>query len=446
MTTIRTAQRAQQLERRAPSGSFIRNAGLYVYTFYVVYNPTFSSSFLVSKFVILSALAVVIMVHAMLGRHRPLRLLAYPPLRMLLIMLFALSLYVAVVRIIAQPEVADVVDLRLVQNNIMLLMAIHGAFILHVCKSRGFTAESTLRMLYKLAAFQGVWALASFVIPPLKTISNSLYQLSAGEREFTVAARIYGFMGEFTFVTPIYHAMLAAIAVYFALAYGFRGVRYIPLILVSILLNGRTGLIVFVAMVFVIVLWRMLQGRGVFAAIGILLGIGAVGGLAWNLINQYVPATAAFIERFISETDALLDGSREGTYAVLYDQLVTVPEGFGLIFGTGDHVYKNTGELQFRADVGFTNDLFMGGLVYVVLGYAALVYFMFKNSRPDTTLFFALLVGLVIANVKGQIFRGSSVLFLLVIVVLLRKLIVDGDMTPRIVAGKLPATIERQRR
>ncbi|MFP3394104.1 hypothetical protein SB782_35600, partial [Brevibacillus sp. SIMBA_076] len=78
-------------------------------------------------------------------------------------------------------------------------------------------------------------------------------------------------------------------------------------------------------------------------------------------------------------------------------------------------MYESSG--GFRTDVGITNDLFMGGLVFVVIGYGTLAYFMLKNSRPDLVLFASLLVGFAIANLKGQIFVGTPVLFLFVFIV-----------------------------
>lgn len=421
----------------AASFGFIRNIGLYVYVFYVVYTPTFSTSFFASKFFILAFLAVVVVLHSAMSNFRQLRLLAYKPLARLLITVFLLSLFVAFVRIATSPDVADFADLRIVQNNVILLMAIHAAFILHIFKRRGFTAEASLQVLYKLAAFQGVWGLLSFVFPVLKDVSNGLYELAAGEREFVVAVRVYGFMGEYTFVTPIYHGMLAAVAIYFALNYRYRGLRYVPLILVAILLNGRTGIAVFAAMVAVILLRQVLRGRSAAAAVGIVAALGAVLWIAWSLVSQLSPGTARFLQTFIDDTNALIsDGSQQGNYAILLNEIFTVPDGFALLWGTGGDVYESNG--GFRTDVGFTNDLFMGGLIFVVVGYGMLAYFLLKNSRPDVVLFGSLLLGFAIANLKGQIFVGTPVLFLFVFIVLLHHLIAREEMLPKLPGSRPP--------
>ena len=433
MITARPAARAyDEIARPADRSGFLRNIGLYVYVFYVIYTPTFSASFFASKFFILTALAAVLMAHSALGGRRMFRLLGYPPLSRFLIVMFGLSLFVAIVHLASHPDVEDFVDLRIVQNNVLLLMAIHAAFIVHICKTRGFTAESALRMIYRLAAFQGMWGLLSFVFFPLKEISNWLYQLAAGERgEYLMSSRIYGLMGEFTFVTPIYHGMLAAVAVYFALNYRFRGLRYVPLILVAILLNGRTGIAVFAAMTALIILGQVLRGRKIGPAIGIVAALVALLWIAWSVVSQLSPISARFLQGFIDETTALVaDGSVEGTYSVLLTDVLVFPEGLGLLWGTGDDVYQSQG---FRSDVGLTNDLFMGGLLFVVIGYGTLAYFLLKNSRPDTVLFVALFLGFAIGIVKGQIFIGTPVLFLFVFVVLIHKQIAGGEMSPRIV-------------
>lgn len=412
------------------ASQFLRNIGLYAYVFYVVYTPTLSTSFFASKFFILSALALLFLAHTALGRRGIFTALAYRPLKRLLLIVFGLSLMVAVVRILNDSAVADFADLRIVQNNVLLLMAVHAVIILHICKNRGFTADGTLRMLYKLAAFQGVWGALSFIIPPLKEISNFLYEITAGEREFVTAARIYGLMGEYTFVTPIYHGMLAAVAIYFALNYRFRGIWYVPLILVAVLLNGRTGLAVFGAMVVLILLGQVLRGRKVMSSSLTAAALGAALWGAWSLLSQASPGTARFLQTFLDDTIALItDGSQQGNYAILLPQYTVFPTGMALIWGTGDDVYEGTS--GFQTDVGFTNDIFMGGLIFAALGYGALTYFLLKNAKPDRILFLALLLGFLIGNLKGQIFIGTPVLFLFVVVVLLHKTLIFGGIQPR---------------
>lgn len=452
---IRTSAPARVSDARAnlsDQSGFLRNVGLYIYVFYVLYTPTFSTSFFASKFFILSLLAAMFITHSALGQHHMFRLMSYGPLKRLLMVMFGLSLFVAFVHMIEHPEVDNFVDLRIVQNNVLLLMAIHAAVIIHICKSRGFTAESALRMLYRLASFQGVWGLASFIFTPLKDISNWLYELAAGDRgDYLISSRVYGFMGEYTFVTPIYHGMLAAVAVYFALNYRFRGIRYVPLILVAILLNGRTGIVVFVAMAAVILLGQLLRGRKIVPAIGIVAAMAALMWAAWFAVSQLSPITARFLEGFIEDTNALVtDGSLQGNYSVLFTDVLIVPEGLSLLWGTGDDVYTNQG---FRTDVGLTNDLFMGGLIFVVTGYGMLAYFLLRSARPDAALFIALFVGFVIGIVKGQIFIGTPVLFLFVFVVLLHKQITGAEMLTKVVksrgdspAYKVPPTDDLKKR
>ena len=425
MTTL-TGHRTHPSTPIRPNTGFFRNFGLYLYVFYVVYTPTFSTSVLASKFVVLSILAVAIIFHGWLAGRKPLHLLSYRPLRNLLVILFLLSLYVAVVQIVTTPDANGFVDLRVVQNNVLLLMAVHAALILQICQRRGFSAESILQVFYRLAAFQGIWTLLSFVIPSLKDVSNTLYQLTAGDRQFTIAARIYGVMGEYTFVTPIYHGILAAAAVYFAVTYRFRGLRYVPFILLVILLNGRTGLVILMAMVVTFLLWRMLAGRGVFTAAIVLGALAALIVLAWSLVSAFSPETANFLQRFLDDTQALVsDGTQQGNYAVLITQLSTVPDGMAILWGTGD-VLDGT---ERHADVGYTNDLFMGGITYVTIAYGAFGYFILKNAHPDKALYVALYAGLLLANIKGQIFRGSAVLLIVTILVLVHRIMLKEPAT-----------------
>ena len=88
------------------------------------------------------------------------------------------------------------------------------------------------------------------------------------------------------------------------------------------------------------------------------------------------------------------------------------------VFGYGVRVYGgNASNIWFgTSDIGFINDLFMGGIIYMVLLYGTIIASLaacHKKSGKvvrDSKIFLAFGVVLLIANYKGEVARSGMVL------------------------------------
>ena len=97
-----------------------------------------------------------------------------------------------------------------------------------------------------------------------------------------------------------------------------------------------------------------------------------------------------------------------------------------IIFGEGYRVYtsdtvpENINSEDFIADIGYINDLYMGGLIYITFLYLSIVLFTCigmnkeKDKKINKIIYFIMLLMIFICNIKGEIFRSTIILDLVV--------------------------------
>lgn len=412
----------------------VRDLPLVLYIFYVIYTPAPDTNVLTSKFVVLTVLAGVLLIPYVLSGDRGVwNLLSRPAVMILMVATFAGSIYLMFVRVASGEPVESLIDLRIVQNNVLNLMIVNVAIIVDQLKKRGYSKRQSFEVLLWLGSFQGIFSIAGLFIPWVRNISYTLYQASGSDNIFVMQSRIFGLTGDFTYGTPIYHGVLAGVAFYYLVKSRTNYLVHIVLIMSVAAMNGRTGLVVFVVMaIFTIV--------GTYGKRGNLLGMGAAllalvaaGAAAMSFLGDISPATHRFVMSFLDDTRRLLfEGEATGNYGALFEGFARAPDGFGLLFGTGERVYD--GEPGFNSDIGFTNDLYAGGLTYVLFVYLVFLAFLIRNSRGHALLSLELVLVFFLANFKGEVFRSSVILFIFLFIKLVSS---REDVEPETSTGKI---------
>lgn len=417
-------------------------APLLVYLFLVVYTPPVGPVPSLAKYAILVLLPLVGTIYLMAHRWIPFELLQQRVGSLTVFVYISVlgSLLVAAVALSNSESTSSILETRLLQNNTTLLMAINAVVAALLVRRRGLRSREALELLLILGSVQGLIALAGLFLPAVKSVSNSLYRAAGGSNEFVVASRIYGFSTDFTYGTQIYHGTLAGIAV--ALLIAGRGrawyVGSVVLLLATTALNGRTGLLVFLVIFASSLLIRLIRNGQLAQAVVVtgtatLIGWGA---LSW--LAKRAPTTYTFIASFVEETRLLIvEGELRGNYKILADGLSRIPSGTELILGTGEYVYETAG---FRTDVGITIDLFAGGLLYVLFVYGAFLISILDSPKDFRIEKWSLLVMWAFANVKGEFFRSSILLFLVFY------LLVNWRMEPTVGSGPRSSNVQRGKR
>lgn len=321
------------------------------------------------------------------------------------------SLYVAEARLFGPEQISSLAETRIIQNNTFTLMGINAILLISMLRQRGFNENDSFDLLVFLGGFQGIFSIAGAVSPTIKSISNALYIADGGTNQFVMTARVYGFSTDFTYGTPIYHGTLAALA--FCMALVGKKRYWIPtiLLLATTALNGRTGLIVFTAIVACFLARKLIKRGGFIQVLTVIISLLTAAWLFLKLLENYIPNSHRFVKTFLEQTWALLaERKLEGNYAILAEGIATRPHGWHFIFGEGVYVYDKFA--GFRTDVGVTIDLFSGGILAVLVVYISFFIFILRTPGPSSLITLSVIIMWFFSNIKGDFFRSSILLFL----------------------------------
>ena len=318
-------------------------------------------------------------------------------------------------------------ELRIVQNSFILLQIIHISFLYLFIRKYGMKKDEIIRFPLNLGVIQSFICIAMIVFPSLKEIALDLYYNGRPENIFISANRIYGISSDYTFFTPTYHGILCTVAFVYAILKKWNYIIYIPFLLINILLNGRIGLVVFIVGVVICVLYLLLKGKSkskiiaymffsIFALITVL-----------SVAKYIVPNTFNWIISGFNDTiNFFLDRELSGNYTTLFENMLFMPPN--MLFGEGFRVYAgNALEYGFNSsDIGYVNDLFMGGIIYIIILYLSIFNFIFTNGNNknkkskefiiNRAISYSLFFMLLVANFKGESMRSGLVLLIIVFI------------------------------
>lgn len=178
-----------------------------------------------------------------------------------------------------------------------------------------------------------------------------------------------------------------------------------PFILLSILLNARTGAIVVIAGLILTLFAKKRRSGFIIAPIVI---IALFFGFTMLISSEKITdASLAFVEDFSYALSGYASGEEAGAISVLRTQWLVPDDIVGWLIGQGVDVYKMGGKNH--SDIGFFIQLNYGGLVYLgllLLLVSKVTKFFFDNKEHFWGYFF--LATFLIANYKGQFLLASG--------------------------------------
>ena len=210
--------------------------------------------------------------------------------------------------------------------------------------------------------------------------------------------------------------------VYLAILKDKKYFMYFPFIIAVSILNGRTGVLVAIISIFISVMYYIVKCQKIVKLTYILFGtiiMVSIFSIAIYMLNSNV---LSFISILLKElTTFIMYGEKTGTIEYLLETNFYLPEGMSLIFGEGHRVYGKTATIYgYEAtDVGYVNDIFMGGIIYISILYGAFTKFIFSKTRKKHVFLIKILIfiGLIIANLKGQIFVNSTFMTFILLII-----------------------------
>ncbi|MGA3231959.1 polysaccharide polymerase [Lactiplantibacillus pentosus] len=313
-------------------------------------------------------------------------------------------------------------DPRIIQNTAIIINVIALVLWLEVLRKYfQMSAEQVLGWLLWLVVIQCFFALIMLVSSGLR--AAILARTAAGiiENQFVYGERLYGISSDYTFFTPIYHSIIGLMAIYLGMNVNKKYYWFLPFCVFIIVLNGRTGLVTLVFGFALMLAKRMAASFQGFVQGSVLVAtsIGfAILGLSF--LQAIQPDTYTWIVSGFEDTLALVfEGNKQGNYEQLTDSFLLFPTGvWSWLFGYGVRVYGgNASNIWFgTSDIGYINDLFMGGLVYMGILYSTIIAHLITCHKKaevkvrGSMLFLAFFIVLIIANYKGEVARSGVVL------------------------------------
>ena len=304
-------------------------------------------------------------------------------------------------------------DTRIVQSLVFIVYMFLVIYLLKYLHKMGNDVNDNMKFLLKIANIQGIICVAMLFVPSLKNIANTLFYTNSNfsSNSYILTTRIYGISNSYTFGLPIFHGILSGICYYLSISKDKSYFKYLPLTLIVSVLNGRTGIVIAVLLILISTFYVLIKKRGIkpifYFILILLFGFGLI-----YIIKLYVPNMYKFISVIVKEiNNYFTTGEFDGTSKYLFNDKVFFPEGLELIFGEGIRPYVSSNN-AIKTDIGFVNDLFMGGLVYIFFLYGSYIRILTKKCSEEKDKFIVLLIliGMAIGNWKGEIFKNSLIM------------------------------------
>jgi hypothetical protein len=281
-----------------------------------------------------------------------------------------------------------------------------------------YTVYDVLHSIIKAGVLQSIISITMFLSPTVKQIIIDIMFTNTGDELvrnlWVYQRRLYAFsnsvLDSFGYGTGI----IAAIPIYLASKRTAKYLLYTPILLVVPFLNSRTGLVVF--LIGLVIAVPMYIKKSSFVKIiktGLILVFLIVCAISgFQVMKKINPITTEWVENGLISFLSLINIDQqirsieytESANKLFSSAMWDVPNAVGFIFGTGHNVYEAVGFSH--SDVGYINDLWLGGVIGVILLYSPLIYFLLQAALKvkDNELKFILLflcTSFFVTNVKG---------------------------------------------
>lgn len=299
-------------------------------------------------------------------------------------------------------------------------------------KKRGLQTADFTNLVLCVAAFQALLAAFSYFVPQIQDFFISRFVAYGYGEVYVILSRhrMYGFAGGLTYSTPILQSFLAIIAMVKAQKEGYRFLFLAALLLFSAVINARVSIVVLAIGIVIMTLYGRISWK---KKLVLLLSAGIAGILGISIILPVVasnsPQTYEWILKGIEEIVAFLRGNTEGYFGYVADpaKYVLPDSAFAMLFGEGHSIMSGTEGYGLQSDIGYINDIWTGGIVYVIVLYSFVTSCLIRLYKNNNELIsFVGILGIALypfLNIKGIIcnMNDMTVFVMLLFVVSLQK-------------------------
>ena len=391
----------------------------YLLGFYLLYTPNIG--YIINEKIILSKHILIPIIFIALSLYcyiKKIKIKNYKVLIPLIIMISISIIYFLVIALL--NGYTNIEEIRIIQNSMILMHAGSLVLLYNIIKTK--ININIYDFLFKIAIIQSIICIIMLIFPNIKELANNLYFFSSGinkNTEFFSTVRIYGITDDYTFIMPILHSILSSISLIYGISKRKKYILYTPIILLAGILNNRTSIIIFSINTLIILLAMIMKReyrKKIVAYIVpmIIITITAIATIKIIMPNTYKATISGFNQVY----SLIFTNEKAGNIDVLINDMLFLPKGKALIFGTGARVYRSLTERN--SDIGYINDVFMGGLVYISILYIGIYSYLLKKwkkiSFENKIITVCCILTLVIANMKGECMHGGVLLSVIIFI------------------------------
>lgn len=293
-----------------------------------------------------------------------------------------------------------------------------GLVLKNYSDRKNLGVDDFINLVLGCGMFQAVFAILALVFPAFQKFLIAFYIRYGYDELYAVlsAHRMYGFAGTLTFSTPVLQSVLAIIMLVY---YRQKGGKYILgacLMCISAIVNARTSMIVIIIGIMVIILLSKLSLKykvGFLVIIPLVFVFGIT--IVIPILSAITPSTILWVTNGLEEISNFFHGNvEEGYFSYLLDeQKYVLPQGIlNMLFGEGHAVQGGAKLYGVSSDIGYVNDIWRGGIIYIILVYGYVLSKLRKMTKSGIEIieFIGVFVSIVflIVNIKGTMFSMND--------------------------------------
>lgn len=265
-------------------------------------------------------------------------------------------------------------------------------YLLQLAEELDYELNDIFKNMIIVGALQGVCAVAAYTIPSIRSLFIRFGDSTLFNNAYFIERRGFGF--SMTLIDTFGYGMGLLAGYLLLLKWDTHRVwKAISLVLMlfSIAVNARTGLVIFA----ISVVLKVLQGENKIKQIEKMIvalpiayfGVFVLLPKAFKVGIKSSNVTLKWIATDMQELYLALFSSSTGSYTSLteasfFSNFGNLPENiFELILGSGHSIYDTTAKLGFRTDIGYINLWWEFGLLGLIILLTFLFYWMLKPLR-----------------------------------------------------------------
>ena len=402
---------------------------LYIYAFLIIYNPQFFKNYNSYLNYSLSFIYWILGVFILNSSKIKTKIFIERDFNKKLITNFGVlaMVFFCLRTVVSGTSIFDFFSLRIVQSLSFIVCVLSFCNLSNYIERNGLSKGEQIDFILKVSMIQFFFVLLMILFPSFRMkILNYIYITSKRNFTFTIAKRVYGVMNNYTFSGSVFHGILAFIALYWGYTTNQNKYYiYIPFLLIMIFLNGRIGLIIFILAIFIFLLYNLIRLHNINRILKLLFFLAIICGIAITVLPVIWPYTYSFfVNGFYEIFSFAQTGVASSEYANdvddLYGQLIADFNLKTFFIGNG-HKIQNAADIpngvfftKLYSDMGFLNDMYMGGVLYMFLLRYPIIRIIFNDNKDNynsSNLIFniVLVLILIVSNLKGEVYRSPII-------------------------------------